>query len=120
MKLNLLKASRILIVLFIFILTTTGCKKDKLEVDGVQDFIGLLQVAPGELVPRAMHLSLNPDGTANFSPGGDVSYRGTYKINGAKMKVKTDEDSYIFEIISDTEIKSKEFGTVLSLMIVDY
>lgn len=62
-----------------------------------------------------MSLTLNPDGTADITPGGDIRYRGTYKINGSTIKVKTEENSYSFEIISEIEIKSKEFGTLLRL-----
>lgn len=44
MKLKLLKTSYLAIALFLFILTTTGCKKDKIEVNEVKEYIQLLQV----------------------------------------------------------------------------
>lgn len=117
MKLKLLKATCLPFVLFLFILASTGCKKDKLEVKEVKEYLEIRQVAAGDLAGGAMHLTLKPDGNADITPGGDISYRGAYRINGSTIKVKTEEDSYSFEIISETEIKSKEFGTILNLII---
>jgi hypothetical protein len=94
-----------------------GCKKDKIEVNEVREYSEVMQAPPTDLVAGAMQLTLKPDGTADIVPGGDISYRGTYKINGSTIKVKTPQNSgsYAFEILSETEIKNKEFGTLLKL-----
>ena len=62
-------------------------------------------------------LTLKPDGTADILPGGDIYYRGTYKISGDNIKVKTDQGAgpFDFEIISETEIKEKQSGVRLAL-----
>ena len=83
MKLKLWKASCLPIVFILLTLTITSCKKDKLEVN---EYIQVLEVAPSDLAGGAMHLILNPDGTADITPGGDISYRGSYKISGSMYK----------------------------------
>lgn len=116
MRLKLSKASYLPIALFLFILTTIGCKKDKLDVNEVKEYSQIDHV-PGNAYDGGWSLTLQPDGTAEVNPGGDIRYRGTYKINGSRIKVKTPQNSgsYTFEIISGTEIKEKEFGTLLKL-----
>ncbi|MGV8877922.1 MAG: hypothetical protein ACOH2A_02700 [Sphingobacteriaceae bacterium] len=118
MRTNLFKTCFFPAVISVFLLLSAiGCKKGKLEVKEVREFIEDKQISPGDVYGGAMHLTLNPDDTADIVPGGDISYRGTYKINGASIKVKTQQNSgsYTFEIISEEEIKSKEYGTVLKL-----
>lgn len=118
MRINLFKNCFFPAVISVFLLlSATGCKKDKIDVKEVKEYVEDKQMSPGDLYGGAMHLTLNPDGTADIVPGGDISYRGTYKINGVRIKVKTQQNSgsYTFEIISDEEIKSKEYGTVLKL-----
>lgn len=60
-------------------------------------------------------LTLHPDGVADIVPGGDIQYRGTYKVNGSKIKVVTPQNSgsYTFTIISETEIREKSSGVTL-------
>jgi hypothetical protein len=117
MKPKLLKVIFLPLALCLFILLTVSCKKEKLDVNEVKEYFEVLEKAQSDLAGGAMQLTLNPDKTVDFVPGGDISYRGTYKISGSKIKVKTQQNSgsYIFEIISETEIKNKEFGTLLRL-----
>lgn len=111
-----LKASHLTIGLFLFILMTTGCKKDQLVVNEQKHYSQVDHV-PGNAYDGGWELTLQPGGIAEVLPGGDIVYRGTYKINGSRIKVKTEQDSnsYTFEIISETEIKEKEYGTLLRL-----
>lgn len=104
------------IILLLLIITAIGCKKDKLEVNEVKEYSQVDHV-PSNAYDCGWSLTLQPDGTAEIVPSGDIIYRGTYKINGSKIKVRTIQDSgsYIFEIISETEIKEKEYGTLLRL-----
>lgn len=113
---KLLKTSYLVIALFLFILTTTSCKKDKLDVKEVKEYSQVDHV-PGHAYDGGWALTLQPNGVADVLPGGDIVYRGTYKINGSKIKVKTPQNSgsYTFEIISETEIKEKDYGTLLRL-----
>lgn len=113
---KLLKANGLTAVLFLFILLTTACKKDKLIVNEEKEYSQVGHVA-GNAYDGGWVLTLRPDGVADVLPGGDIVYRGTYKINGAVIKVKTEQNSgsYTFEIISETEIKEKESGTLLRL-----
>lgn len=113
---KLLKASCLPVVLFLFILMTTGCKKDQLVVNEEKEYLQINHV-PGNAYDGGWRLTLRPDGAADVLPGGDMAYRGTYKINGSKIKVKTEQNSssYTFEIISETEIKERESGTLLRL-----
>jgi hypothetical protein len=116
MKLKLLKTNCFPILLFLFILTTVGCKKDQLRVDQEKEYVEVSH-QPTNPYDGGWNLILQPNGTADVIPTGDIIYRGTYKINGSTIKVKTEQNSgsYAFEIISETEIKEKEFGAVLRL-----
>ena len=117
MKKRSLKASWLPIVVILFSVTIIGCKKDKLDVNQTKEYFEVTDKPQSDLAGGAMHLTLKPDGTAEINPGGDIRYRGKYKIIGSKIKVKTDQDynSYIFEIISETQIKSKDYGALLEL-----
>jgi hypothetical protein len=116
MNLRLLKASCLPIVLFLFILMITSCKKDKLEVNEVKEYsqVGFVRTDP---YFGGWTLTLKPDGVAEVNPGGDIRYGGTYKINGSKIKVKTEQNSglYTFEIISEREIREQSSGVTLGL-----
>ena len=116
MKLKVFKASYLPIVVFLFILTTTGCKKDKLEVNEIKEYREVGHV-PVDAYDGGWALTLQPDGVADVNPGGDILYGGTYKINGSKIKVKTPQNSgsYTFEIISESEIREKSSGVILGL-----
>jgi len=116
MKVKLLKGNCLPMVLFLFILITNGCKKDLLIVNEEKEYLQVNHV-PNNAYDGGWSLTLRPNGVADVLPGGDIVYRGTYKINGSKIKVKTEQNSgsYTFEIISETEIKEKEFGTLLKL-----
>jgi hypothetical protein len=116
MKLKLLKASFLPVVLFLIILATIGCKKDKLEVNEVKEYREVGHV-PMDAYDGGWALTLQPDGVAEVNPGGDIRYSGTYKINGSKIKVKTAQNSgsYTFEIISETEIREESSGVSLGL-----
>lgn len=116
MKLKLLKTSSLPIMFFLLLLSASGCKKDKLEVNEEKNYFEIDHVSTGPY-DGGWSLTLYPDGTADVVPGGDISYRGPYKINGSKIKIKTEQNSgsYTFEIISDTEIREKEYGIRLKL-----
>jgi hypothetical protein len=94
----------------------TGCKKDQLTVKEEKVYAEAGHISDNAY-DGGWRLTLKPDGVAEVLPGGDVYYRGTYKINGSKIKVKTEQNSgsYTFNIISETEIKEKEYGTSLIL-----
>jgi hypothetical protein len=101
---------------FLLSFIISGCKKDKMEVTEEKRFSQVGHVATNAY-DGGWWLSLSPDGRADLLPGGDISYRGTYKIQGAKIKVKTEQgsQSFTFIIVSDVEIREKEYGTVLRL-----
>lgn len=113
---KLLKASCLPVVLILLILTTIGCKKDKLEVNEVKEYSEVGHV-PMDAYDGGWALTLKPDGVAEVNPGGDIRYGGTYKINGSKIKVKTEQNSgcYTFEIISQSEIREQSSGVILGL-----
>lgn len=116
MNLKLLKAGFLITAFFLFFMMGFGCKKDQLVVNEEKEFSQVDHV-PGNAYDGGWTLTLRPDGVADVLPGGDIVYRGTYKINGSKIKVKTKQNSgsYTFNIISETDIKEKESGTLLRL-----
>ncbi|MET4080755.1 hypothetical protein ABIB40_000699 [Pedobacter sp. UYP30] len=95
---------------------STGCKKNQLDVNEEKHYSQVDHV-PANAYDGGFSLTLQPDGVADVNPGGDIVYRGTYKINGAKIKVKTPQNSasYTFTIISESEIKENQYGTILKL-----
>ena len=115
---NIYSNSTTLIVLFIvsILIIAGGCKKDQLVVNEVKAYFQVNHT-PANAYDGGFALTLQPDGYAEILPFGDIRYRGTYKINGSKIKVRIEEESktYTFEIISTTEIREKEYGTVLKL-----
>lgn len=117
MKIHFFKSYGLPAFIFLTLLTfTIGCKKDQLVVNEEKVYS---EVGAGSN-PNSLGgwgLTLRPDGTADIVPGGDIAYRGTYKINGASINVKTEQNSgsYTFKIISNTEIKESKYGTVLKL-----
>ncbi|RYE18404.1 MAG: hypothetical protein EOP45_14195 [Sphingobacteriaceae bacterium] len=110
------KASFLPVVLLLFILMTTGCKKDQLTINEEKEYAQINHV-PSNAYDGGWRLTLRPDGAADVLPGGDMVYSGTYKIAGSRIKVKTEQNSgsYTFEIISETEIKEIASGTLLRL-----
>lgn len=93
-----------------------GCKKDQLTIDQTKEYREVGHV-PMDAYDGGWRLTLQPDGVADVNPGGDIVYRGTYKINGSRIKVETPQDagSYTFEIISETEIRERKSGVMLEL-----
>ena len=116
MKLRSSAASCLTAALVLFVLVTGSCKKDKLAVLEVMRY-AQVDHQPGNPYDGGWALTLQPDGIADVLPGGDIYYRGMYNISGSKITVKTSQNlgSYTFEIISQTQIKEKEFGTLLKL-----
>jgi hypothetical protein len=105
--------------LFLFLLTITmGCKKDQLTINEekvyAQERDPAVTYGPYD---GGWSLTMRPDGVADVLPGGDIYYRGTYKIKGSKIEVKTEQnnETYNFEIISESEIKEKTYGAILKL-----
>lgn len=106
-----------LISSFIFIIVANiACKKNKLDVDTEKSFYQVDHISQGPY-DNGWQLTLNPNQTADILPGGDIIYRGTYTINGSKLKVKADQisEQFEFKIISKTEIKEKKYGVRLML-----
>ncbi len=101
------------IPLFLF---AVGCKKDQIRVDQTKAYREVGHV-PANAYDGGWSLTLEPDGVAEVNPGGDIRYRGTYKINGDKIKVKMAQGggSYTFEIISEIEIRETKYGATLTL-----
>lgn len=116
MTLKLGKFRCLPIMLFLFVLPTTGCKKDNLEVNEVKEYRVVGHV-PMDAYDGGWALTLKLDSAAEVNPGGDIRYGGTYKINGSKIKVKTEQNSgsYTFEIISESEIRVQSRGVTLGL-----
>ncbi|NEU09199.1 hypothetical protein GZH53_12805 [Flavihumibacter sp. R14] len=106
------------IFLFIGVLLATftiGCKKDRLKVDRIKEYIDMKHV-PAHFLDGPMHLILRPDGTASFNPRGDVMSPSSYNISGSTIKVHGQQitDVIEFRIISETEIKHKTSGIILT------
>ena len=116
MKHTSLKSSCLTVFLFLSFIAISSCKKDMLAVNEVKVY-SQVNHAPANDYDGGWSLTLKPDGTADILPSGDIIYRGTYKINGSKIKVNTEQNSetYTFDIISEIEIKEKEFGAFLRL-----
>jgi hypothetical protein len=93
----------------------TACKKDQLKVDEEKSYFEANHVSAGPY-DGGWQLTLKPDGVADIAPGGDIIYRGTYKINGSKIKVKSETGAFEFKIISDTELKESKHGIVLRII----
>lgn len=119
MNLRLKRFNTYLLPTLIFmsvLLFAAGCKKDRISVDQVKQYSEVGHVSMNAY-DGGWGLTLQPDGVADLTPGGDIVYRGTYKINGSKLKVTTTQNSgsYTFEIISDTQIREKKYGVILEL-----
>jgi len=99
------------------LLLAVGCKKDRISVKQSKQYSEVGHV-PMDVYDGGWSLTLKPDGVADLNPGGDIVYRGTYKISGSKLKVVTEQNSgsFIFEIISDTQIREAKYGVVLELI----
>jgi len=111
-----LTATRTFIALFIIsIFFLSSCKKDQLVVDQEKVFLQVDHGDSGFPYDSSWHLTLKLGGVAEILPGGDIWWRGTYKINGSLITVKADNVTYKFEILSETEIKDKTYGVVLKL-----
>ena len=59
-------------------------------------------------------LHVKPDGTASIAPGGDIMFNATYQIKSSTIKVVTAYKTFEFSVLSQTKIKEKEYGTILS------
>lgn len=111
-----LTAIRTFIALFIIsIFLLSSCKKDQLSVDQEKVFLQKDFKASTNPYDSGWQLTLKPGGVADILPGGDIWWRGTYKISGSLITIKADNVTYKFEIVSKTEIKDKTYGVVLKL-----
>lgn len=98
------------------ILSIAACKKDEIIVNQEKRFTEVdFQSNQSNPYNGGWALTLLPGGLADIAPGGDVIYRGTYKINGKNITVKTDQFTFKFDIRSETEIKEKKYGIILRL-----
>lgn len=112
-KFTAIKTFIALLIIAIFLLSS--CKKDQLTVDQEKIFSQTDFKASTNPYDSGWQLTLKPDGVADILPGGDIWWRGTYKISGSLITVKADNVTYKFEILSKTEIKDKTYGVVLRL-----
>ncbi|WP_316806713.1 hypothetical protein [Pedobacter agri] len=118
MKSKIISLKQITSSIFIisFLLVLSACKKDQLTIDQEKRFSEVdFKFDPSFPFNGGWGLTLKPDGVAEVIPGGDIYYRGTYKISGKNITVSTDQTKFKFEILSDTEIKEKQYGTRLRL-----
>ena len=91
-----------------------SCKKDKLKVTQDKEFLEVnFKFDPSFPFNSGWQLALKPNGVADIIPGGDIIWRGRYKINGSLLTVKADNETYKFDIINQNEIKEKSSGTIL-------
>lgn len=106
--------NKILLLTLLLSVFMSGCKKDALNVETEKHFIQEdFKVSPSNPEMGGWRLFLQPDGRADIVPGGDIAYRGTYKVRGKKLTVDTDGKVFEFEILSETRIKEKQYGIVL-------
>ena len=104
------------ILIVTLILFLSACKKDKLSIDEEKRFSEVgFKFDPSFPYNGGWGLTLKPDGAAEVAPGGDIYYRGTYKISGKTLTVTTDQTKFKFEILSETEIKETQYGAILRL-----
>lgn len=116
MKTTLLKNFILLFILSIATSSLTSCKKDQIVVDKQQTFMQDNYVnGSGSIYSNPYRLTLEKNGVSDFLPGGDIVWRGTYKINGSKIKVTTDNEVFEFTILSPKKIKEKKYGVELTL-----
>lgn len=108
--------NRFVILSFCVATLSASCKKDQLEVKEEKTFVQADYV-PSNNYDGGWQLTLNPGKIADVLPSGDIVFRGTYNISGDKIKVKTDEDTFEFKIISNNELKEVKYGTILRLKI---
>ncbi len=105
MKLKLKRILQIPAVIILLTITITSCEKGILVVNEVKEFYQVDHV-PVHRFDGGWYLKLEPNGIADLAPGGDVMLKGTYKVKGAKITVKDDQNIklYIFEVVANNEI----------------
>ena len=106
-------AFALLLALSVFL---SACKKDKIEVDHEKVFTqkDLPQITTPDYA-SVWQLILKPGGAAEIRPGGNAVYQGKHDIKGSLLKVKTDDTTFEFDILNDTEIKEKKYSVILKL-----
>lgn len=108
-----------LILLAIFgMILLNSCKKDKIEVNETKIYEQMHNKMTSDTTPdyiSTWQVTLNPDGSGNVVPGGDIVYPGRYEIKGSLLRVKSGNETFEFDILSDTEIKEKKYGALLQL-----
>ncbi len=90
-------------MLTLFIFSLQACK-DALEVNVEKTFMEQGKTS-SEIGFGGIILTLYPGGRADILYGGDIVYRGTYKIKGSKLEVKEEGNVTKFKVISDTELR---------------
>ncbi len=98
----------------IMLLSFSACKKDKISVTTEKTYIQANHT-PSGTYDGGWQLTLTPEGIADIIPSGDIIYRGTYKVTGDKIKVKSDGGNFEFKIITETALKEAKNGTILKL-----
>ncbi|MDN3588686.1 hypothetical protein QWY86_18535 [Pedobacter aquatilis] len=112
----ILKTAIFNISLIVIILLMNSCKKEQLKIDQEKKFSQVdFKFDPTFPYDGGWGLTLKPNGVADIIPGGDIYYRGNYKISGKNLTVTTDHTTFKFDILSETEIKEKQYGTILRL-----
>jgi hypothetical protein len=108
-----------LTILILFVLSTcfVSCKKDALEVKDTMHY-NSINPDPNDVYGIfSQILILRPNGQAEYSGGGDVTYKSVYKVKGKKIFLERPADPKIstyFTIISENELRT-EGGITLIL-----
>jgi hypothetical protein len=104
------------LILLMLGLFFSACKKDQLNVDVEKTYVDKSHKGSGTFYDNPFTLKLSPGHIADILPSGDIMNRGSYKINGDKIKVKSEIGNFEFKIISPTELKDLTYGKTLSLI----
>ncbi|RDC55629.1 hypothetical protein DU508_15230 [Pedobacter chinensis] len=118
MKSKFISVKTFILPVFIIALTIflNACKKDQLKVDQEKVFLEAdFKFDSSFPYNGGWQVTLKPNGKADILPGGDIVWGGTYKISGKNLTIKSDNKTFKFEILSETEIKEKEYGVLLRL-----
>lgn len=91
-----------IITLTFFAFSFQACKKALVNVE--KRFVEQGKTS-SEIGFGGIILTLYPNGNADILYGGDMGFRGTYKIKESKLEVKEGNKTTKFKIISDTELR---------------
>lgn len=112
-----MKNFKSLVLICLTVILLAACKKGKIEVNETKVFVQAVEPSHINTNPElgGWSVRLKPNGTAEIAPGGDIVFSGRYTINGAYLKIKTEYQTFDFDILSETEIKERRYGVLLKL-----